>query len=135
MLRVTMIVALAAAVVGAAPAGATVSRGFTAVGAHCAAGVPHIQGLLCSSAAIEAHQYDGEGVVQLLPTGKVTVLRAGSDLLLSTHGNRDHTGRPPLRSGATWKASGFSCARAAGVVTCRRDGHGFSLSAHAFRRF
>jgi hypothetical protein len=135
MRSIALVAAIAAVATLALPAHADDSRGFTARRAHCAVALPHLPGLVCAPPAIRARQYDGRGVVQLLPNGHVVVRRSGSDLLLSVDGNRDETTRPLLRAGTTWRAAGFTCTNRAQAVVCSRAGHGFRLTAVSFRRF
>ena len=107
------------------------SHGFAAHGVHCAVALPHLSGLVCASASVTSHQYDGRGVVRLLPSGRVVVMRSGSDVLLAVDENARHA----LMRRGTWRADGFTCTSGSLVLTCRRTGHGFRLSATAFRRF
>jgi hypothetical protein len=101
---------------------------------RCAIGLPHLAGLFCASSAVPGRHYDGRGVVRLLPSGKVALYPAGSDVLLAIDGNRDGTRRPLLRQGAAWRDGGFVCS-SRGAVTCRRGSHGFMLSGTTFVRF
>jgi hypothetical protein len=107
------------------------SHGFAAHGVHCAVALPHLSGLVCAAAGVGSHQYDGRGVVRLLPSGRVVVMRSGSDVLLAV----DARARRALSRRTTWRADGFACTSGSLVLTCRRAGHGFRLSATAFRRF
>jgi hypothetical protein len=107
------------------------THGFAAHGAHCAVALPHLPGLVCAAAGVRSHQYDGRGVVRLLPSGRVVVMRSGSDVLLAL----DRNARRALARRSTWRAGGFTCTSGSLVLTCRRAGHGFRLSAAAFRRF
>lgn len=135
--------AIAASVVALvliAPVGASaspVASGFSAAAGkvRCAVGVPHQAGLICAATGVKQRQYDGRGVVRLLPNGTVSVVRSGSDLLLAIDGSRPGGARPALAPGHTWHAAGFSCANRAGTVTCRRSSHGFDISARSYRRF
>jgi hypothetical protein len=112
-----------------APAAAAAPRGFHAGGVSCATGL-RLRGLVCASPALHSWPYDGRGLVQLLPSGRMHVPRAGSDLLLAI----DRASARALSS-RTWRAAGYACARLGGGVACVRAGHGFFLSTRVFRRF
>ena len=107
------------------------SHGFAAHGAHCAAGLPHLAGVVCAAASIKTYAYDGRGVVELLASGRVVVLRSGNDVLLSV----DRAARRALARGETWHAGRLVCTSGPRVVTCRRGEHGFRLSATVFSPF
>jgi hypothetical protein len=135
--RGLVLTVLAVTLVLAAPAAAAPTRGFSATGGkvRCAIGLPQLPGLLCAATGIAHGQYDHRRIVRLLPSGRVSLMRSGSDLLLAIDGNRDDTPRPALTPGRTWRAAGFTCQNRAGSVTCRRAGHGFTVSATRSRRF
>ena len=123
-------VVLAATLALAPAAAAARPGGFHADGVRCAVGL-RLGGLVCASPAIRRWQYDGRGVVRVLPDGRVRVHRSGSDVLLAV----DDAASRPLRVAATWRRDGYACASLAGGVVCARRGHGFFLSARVFRRF
>jgi hypothetical protein len=107
------------------------SHGFAAHGVHCAVGLPHLSGLVCAAASVKAYTYDGRGVVELVASGRVVVLRSGNDVLLAV----DRAGRRALARGETWRAGRFACTNGPRSVMCRRGEHGFRLSAAAFIPF
>jgi hypothetical protein len=95
--------------------------------AVCATNLPHRSGLYCASPSIKPHTYDGLGVLRLSPTGTVTMIQGGNDLLLAIEGAGDRT-RPILSPGHSWSANGYHCARTTTAVRCRRGTHGFSIT-------
>jgi hypothetical protein len=116
---------------------AALSQGFSAAAGkvRCAVHLPHQTGLLCAATGIRHLQYDGRGVVELQPSGEVSLVPSGSDRLLEIDGNGDGTYRPALASRHTWNRDGFTCTNRTGAVTCRRAGHGFTVSGTSYRRF
>ena len=139
--RFALIVAIAAAftLVAAAFASTETSRsiGFSAEGGkvRCAVRVPGSAGLLCAAGAVRTWQYDGRGIVRLSSSGRTSILRSGSDLLLAIDGNLDHTSRPTLAAGRTWRVAAYSCVLHVDTITCRDSGHGFSLTPTHLVRF
>jgi hypothetical protein len=63
--------------------------------------------------------------VELLASGRVRRVPAGSDVLLAI----DRRAGRVLARGATWSRDGFRCTRSGETVACRRFGHGFTLQA------
>jgi hypothetical protein len=88
----------------------------------CATNLPHRGGLYGASPFVKPHTYDGLGVLRLNPTGTVTTIQGGDDILLAIEGAGDRT-RPILASGHGWNASGYHCVRTAAAVSCRRGTH------------
>ena len=93
----------------------------------CATNLPHRSGLYCAFPRIKPHTYDGLGVLRLSPTGTVTKIQGGNDLLLAIEGAGDRT-RPILSPGHSWSANGYHCARTTTAVRCRPETHGFSIT-------
>jgi hypothetical protein len=122
-------IAVLCVALGLAPAAAAAPRGFHAGGVSCATGL-RLRGLVCASPSLHSRPYDGRGLVQLLPSGRMHVPRSGSDVLLAL--DRASTHR---LAGRAWRAAGYACAGLGGGVACVRAGHGFFLSARVFRRF
>jgi hypothetical protein len=107
-----------------APVAAASARGFHVGIVRCAVGLP-LHGVVCASPSLHSRPYDGRGLVQLLPSGRLRLPRAGSDVLLAID----------RASGLRLRARAYGCARLAGGVACVRHGHGFFLSNRVFRRF
>lgn len=140
VVALTTIASVGAALVPLAASGAmkgSRSTGFSADAGEirCAVRLAEAPGLLCAAASVRASQYDHRGIIRLSSSGKTSILRSGSDLLLAIDGNRDHTARPRLVAGRPWQVAGYSCVLHARTVTCRRSGHGFSISPSRLSRF
>jgi hypothetical protein len=110
-------------------AGVARTSGFeaTAPQVRCALDLPHRQGLFCATTLIKRGAYDKRGVVRLGPHGRAQIVASGSDLLLYIDGNGDHTARSTLPADRAWRHAGYSCTDHAGMLTCRRGSHGFTL--------
>jgi hypothetical protein len=94
----------------------------------CATSLPQRSGLYCASPFVKPHTYDGLGVLRLSPTGTVTTIQGGNDILLAIDGDLLGRTRPILRTGHSWSANGYRCARTATAVRCRRGTHSLAIT-------